>query len=69
MENRKSELKIEKEALIKQEQANIASMLDEKGKRMLMSASEKGASSWLSALPLKILSTTFWYAKKEAMCQ
>ena len=51
MENRKSELKIEKEALIKQEQANIASMLDEKGKRMLMAASEKGALSWLSALP------------------
>ena len=44
MESKKSELKKEKETLIKQEQANIANLLDEKGKRMLMAASEKGAS-------------------------
>ena len=51
LEKRESELKTEKKASIKQEQAYIAS-LDEKGKRMLMTASESGA------LPLKSLRYT-----------
>ena len=59
MSNRKKELKKEKEAILKQDQESIASRLDEKSKRMLEAASEKGASSWLSALPLKQLGYTF----------
>ena len=69
MESKKSELKKEKETLIKQEQANIANLLDEKGKRMLMAASEKGASSWLSALPLKSLGYTLNKQEfRDAIC-
>ena len=59
MSNRKKELKKEKEAILKQDQESIASLLDEKSKRMLnKAASEKGASLWLSALPLKQLEYT-----------
>ena len=65
MEKKKSELNTEKEAVIKQKQANITNLLDEKGKRMLMAASEKEASSWLSALPLKSLGYTL---NKQEFC-
>ena len=41
--------------IYKEEKENIIEMLCEKEKRMLLAASEKGASSWLSALPLKKL--------------
>lgn len=55
MAKTKIQLKKEKEITYKEEKENIIEMLCEKEKRMLLAASEKGASSWLSALPLKKL--------------
>ena len=40
MSSRKKEVKKEKEAMFKQDQEGIVSLLDEKGKRMLKAASE-----------------------------
>ena len=47
-----------KEKDLKKEQENICNEVDEKLKRLLLAAGEKGASSWLSALPLKKLGYT-----------
>ena len=54
----KQEAKHEKEARFAMEEAAIAIQLDEKSKRLLKCAQEKGASAWLSALPLKRLGYT-----------
>ena len=51
----KRDKKLEKERAYKGEADEIASQLDEKAKRLFLAAQEKGASSWLSALPLKHL--------------
>ena len=51
----KREKKLEKEKAYKEEAGKIASQLDEKANRLFLAAQEKGASSWLSALPLKKL--------------
>ena len=50
---KKKEKKLEKEKALKEEATEITLLLDEKAKRLLEAAQEKGASSWLSALPLK----------------
>ena len=49
----KLEVRAEKERKFKAEEAEIALDLDEKTQRLVKCAQEKGASSWLSALPLK----------------
>ena len=54
MEKKKEELKAEKKAKLKQDHESIANLLNETGKK-LTKVSEKGASSWLYALPLKNL--------------
>ena len=51
----KKELVSAKEAKLAAEAETIAAQLDDKGKRLLKCAQEKGASAWLSALPLKKL--------------
>ena len=51
----KAECSAEKDREFAAEEAEIALALDEKGGRLLKCAQEKGASSWLSALPLKRL--------------
>ena len=51
----KRDKKLEKEKSYKEEADKIASQLDEKAKRLFLAAQEKGASSWLSVLPLKTL--------------
>ena len=49
----KSRLRAEKEAALKTEFQDISAALDDKQRKMLECACEKGASSWLSALPLQ----------------
>ena len=55
VKEKKSEVQTAKEALLKNEAKEIAALLDEKQRKLFVCASEKGASSWLSALPLKKL--------------
>ena len=49
----KSEMHQHKEAVYKQELESLITEMDEKSVRLVTAAREKGASSWLSALPLK----------------
>ena len=51
----KQELRVAKENFLQNEFNQISAQLNEKEKRLLLAACEKGASSWLSALPLKRL--------------
>ena len=51
----RKQLGTEKEIEIKNEFETISQMVDEKTKKLLLCAQEKGASSWLSALPIKML--------------
>lgn len=51
----KAELKQEKDAVLKQEVDELLMQLDENKRRSLKAAQEKGASSWLAALPIKRL--------------
>ena len=53
VKERKQQLSTEKEIEIKNEFETIYQMVDEKTKKLLLCAQEKGASSWLSALPIK----------------
>ena len=55
VKERKQQLSTEKEIEIKNEFETISQMVDEKTKKLLLCAQEKGASSWLSALPIKKL--------------
>ena len=52
---KKAELKKAKEEALKQEHELVAMALDNKAKRLFEAACEKGASSWLAALPLQRL--------------
>ena len=52
---KKAEVLLAKDARLKNEAQDIAAMLDEKQRKLFVCAGEKGASSWLSALPLKKL--------------
>ena len=52
---KKKELSCENENEIKNEFKEVCERVDEKTKRLLLCAQEKGASSWLSALPIKKL--------------
>ena len=54
----KRKLKAEKEALLKRKAVELKEMLDESQTRYFETAQEKGASSWLAALPLKRLGYT-----------
>ena len=49
----KASLKKTKEERLKQEYESVVAELDMKAKRLVEAACEKGASSWLSALPLR----------------
>ena len=49
----KASLKKTKEERLKHEYEAVVAELDMKAKRLVEAACEKGASSWLSALPLK----------------
>ena len=51
----KADLREEKDNVLKQELDEIISELEDNKKRSLMAAQEKGASSWLAALPIKRL--------------
>ena len=51
----KKQIVVEQDRLYSLEVDEIVAGLDEKGQRLLMCAQEKGASSWLAALPLKKL--------------
>ena len=53
MENKKSEMRGEKEESLKKEHEQISAALGEKERRLFHAAQEKGASAWLSALPIK----------------
>ena len=55
MKERKEELKKEKEAEIRNEYEQVYQIVDDKTKKLLLCAQEKGASSWLSSLPIKKL--------------
>ena len=51
----KAAVRAQKEAAYKQELEELQEVLDLKSRRLLEAAREKGASSWLSALPIKRL--------------
>ena len=51
----KAEMKRQKEDKLKQEFESIQETIDDKSRRLLQAAQEKGASAWLSALPIKRL--------------
>ena len=50
--SRKKEVKKQNDERLKTEKAAIEEELDDKSRRLLQAASEKGASAWLSCLPL-----------------
>jgi hypothetical protein len=58
VENIKAKLMAEKEAELEQQYKVLCSKVNSRTKRAMMLAREKGASSWLNALPLKALSYT-----------
>ena len=45
--------KAESERLLKEEAEDIANGLDDRSRKLFEGAREKGASAWLSALPLR----------------
>ena len=49
----KAELRNEKEERWKERQEHVNSRLNEKMRRIVLLGSEKGASTWLTSLPLK----------------
>ena len=53
VQQKKIETRVAREALLTTELQDILSMLGDEEKKLLKCAGEKGASSWLSALPLK----------------
>ena len=53
VQEKKSILRSEKEVILKAEFNEISAALDDKQKKLFECACEKGASSWLSALPLQ----------------
>ena len=55
MEQTKLERRAVKEQWFRNEHEQISDVLNEKSKRLLEAAQEKGASAWLSALPIKRL--------------
>ena len=58
VKEKKNELKLEKEKDFQTEHDAVCQLINEKEKRTLTAAQEKGASSWLSALPLQKLGYT-----------
>jgi len=54
----KSRLQTEKESELEKQYLHVCNMVNTRTKRAMMQAREKGASSWLNALPLKALSYT-----------
>jgi len=58
-----------KEEQLKDEQENIFDLLEEKRKKLFHAAREKGASSWLSALPIQRLGYTLNKQEfRDAVC-
>jgi hypothetical protein len=55
VKEQKAEMRRQNEELLKQEFELIQATLDAKSKRLIQAAQEKGASAWLSALPIKRL--------------
>ena len=53
VKERKKQLSADKETALKNEKQAISAALDAKQRKMFECAGEKGASSWLSALPLR----------------
>ena len=51
----KADVRAQKEAIYKQELEELQEVLDIKSSRLMEAAREKGASSWLSTLPIKSL--------------
>ena len=69
MKKRKQELKIKKETEIKNEYEQVVQLVDEKCKKLLLCAQEKGASSWLSSLPIKRIGYSLNKREfKDAIC-
>ena len=65
----KLEVRAEKERRFVAEEAEVIKSLDEKSQRLLKCAQEKGASSWLSALPLQRLGYAINKQKfRDAVC-
>ena len=65
----KADLREEKDNILKQELDEIISQLEDNKKRSLMAAQEKGASSWLAALPIKRLGYALNKQEfREAIC-
>ena len=65
----KTEVAAESEKALITKREEIAAALDPKSKRLLECAQEKGASSWLSALPLKRLGYTLNKQEfRDALC-
>ena len=58
VKKKKNEMKLEKEKWYTDEGKEITKNMDEEGKKLVECAKERGASSWLSALPLKKLGYT-----------
>ena len=69
MKTTKQELKNEKEDLLKAEFESITEGMSDKLKKTLISAQEKGSSSWLSSLPIKKLGYTLNKQEfRDAVC-
>ena len=58
VKEKKQEMKQAKEKIFQEELKSICEQLSEKEKRLVSAAQEKGASSWLSALPIERLGYT-----------
>ena len=66
---KKNEMHQLKEDRLKNEHEEISDLLEEKQKRLLQAAKEKGASSWLSALPIQRLGYTINKQEfRDAIC-
>ena len=55
MKEKKKELRVEKEESLMEEMEEISAALDERSRRLLKCAQEKGSSSWLSSLLIQRL--------------
>ena len=58
MDEKKRKIYQLKEERLKEEHEKISDLLEEKKKKLFHAAREKGASSWLSALPIQRLGYT-----------
>ena len=69
LKEKKREIRAEKEAWLKTEVEDISDTLQDKQRKLFLCAGEKGASAWLSALPLKKMGYTLNKQEfRDAVC-